>query len=134
MRILITGSRDWADRNAVYAALHTEVELNWERGYDSDGVFVDWIPPKDFVLVHGACPTGADAIANDWAINAWCRIEAHPADWNKYGKAAGFRRNAEMVNLGADLCLAFIKNGSMGASHTAELAEKAGIPTRRFTA
>jgi hypothetical protein len=39
-----------------------------------------------------------------------------------------------MVNLGADLVLAFIRNGSRGASHTADLAEQAGIETRRFTA
>lgn len=118
MRILVTGSRDWTDPECVedaimYETLHSE-------------------PP--YMIVHGACPTGADAHADRVAHEyVDLMVERHPADWKTHGKAAGFRRNAEMVALGADICLAFIKNGSKGATHTADLAEKAGIPTRRFT-
>lgn len=118
-RVLVTGSRTWTDHDVVRDAL---VKARW----DASG---------PIVVVHGACPSGADAIAA-W----WCRQfdhldiaqEPHPADWDSLGKRAGFARNAEMVALGADVCLAFIVDNSRGASHTADLAEKAGIPTRRY--
>ena len=127
MRILVTGSRGWADAAEITEALDF---LLAEHGI--------------LTVVHGACPKGADAIAQNWALSAQyassCGAvtpEPHPAIWRPDGafdKTAGFRRNAEMVAAGADLCLAFIRDGSRGASHCADLAEKAGIPTKRFLA
>lgn len=126
MRILVTGSRDWPDDSSVYEQL---------ENYLSAGA------ATEFVIIHGACPTGADAHAAffcediQWTaerINVQVTEERYPADWHQYGKRAGFVRNAQMVDKGADICLAFIKNESKGASMTARLAEKAGIPTKRY--
>ncbi|QNN99542.1 DprA-like DNA processing chain A [Streptomyces phage TieDye] len=121
MRVLVTGSRDWPDISAVFEALSL--------------LYEDGVP---FILVHGACPTGADAMAQEWAdemnrMGYSVEVEDHPADWNGPRKrGAGFARNAEMVKLGADRCLAFIHNESNGATHCSELAEKAGINTQIF--
>ena len=122
-RILVTGSRDWSDWPTLAKALFEAVD--------------DYGP---LVVVSGHCPTGADAMAEWVAENllhhmevSVVRVERHPADWS-LGRRAGPERNRKMVELGADVCLAFIKNGSKGATHTANLAEKAGIPVRRFLA
>lgn len=125
-RVLVTGSRDWTDPHTVYAALDS---------------IVHEVAPRHVTIVHGACPTGADQHAHAWIMrhcppDAWDRLceEPHPADWELHGRRAGPIRNAHMVSLGADLCLAFVKANSRGAAHCSGLAEKAGIPVRRWTA
>jgi hypothetical protein len=132
-RILITGSRDWEDWERI------SFELG--RAIGESGR-----PVAEVVIVHGGCPTGADVIADQIARDYHYRTEAHPAQWDQFGKAAGPRRNGEMVALGADICLAFIgpctsdscrvavAHGSHGAMGCADLAEKAGIRVRRFHA
>lgn len=119
MRVLVTGSRTWDDENEIRLALAL---ITQEHG------------AENVTVVHGACPRGADALADEIA-SRWgggMTVEPHPADWNGYGKRAGFIRNAAMVGAGADICLAFIKDRSAGASHCAAQAERAGIPVRRY--
>jgi len=119
-RILVTGSRDWPHPEVVYRELSNAKQKAIEP----------------IVVVEGACHLGgADEFAHLWALDQdWGGSEViserHPADWAKYAKSAGFRRNQEMVDLGADLCLAFIYNNSRGATDCAERAKTAGIPCR----
>lgn len=117
MRVLVTGSRSWPWPCAV------EYEL--DQIYEGLG--------DSLTLVHGDCPTGVDSVANLWGWSKrFALVEKHPADWAALGKPAGLIRNQQMVDLGADLCLAFIHNQSKGATHCAERAINAGIETRLF--
>lgn len=112
-RILITGSRTWNHRPTIRTAL-AQV----------------WHP--DAILVSGACPRGADALCEACWSHWGGHLERHSAHWRPHGtldRSAGFRRNEAMITLGADVCLAFIQDGSAGASHTATLAKRAGIRT-----
>ncbi|MFI6793645.1 SLOG family protein [Nonomuraea sp. NPDC050383] len=157
-RILVTGSRSWTDWSTVWTALEDAIEQAHQQGH------------REYVIVHGGAQ-GADRIAADfcedqagWYDNAdqTLAVEHHPADWatcaptcrpghrrarrdgTTYCPTAGLRRDAAMVALGANVCIAFIDpctkpgcrkikpHGSHGASHTADLAENAGILVRRL--
>lgn len=116
VRILVTGSRNWTAKRVVWEALN----------YYSDFLMKMHVG-SHVVVVHGDCPTGADAIAQDWCDFYDNPVERHPADW-KHGKAAGPRRNGEMVDLGADICLAFPLPDSRGTVDCMRKANEAGIP------
>lgn len=128
LRILVTGSRDWRDRRAVGQALVSAIEDHGAHLIVPDNVVGQQMQWERVTVVHGDCPRGADRIASRIA-EAWgMQVEAHPADWARYGRAAGHRRNAEMVALGADLCVAFPLGESRGTRDCIRRARAAGIP------
>jgi len=115
LRILVTGSRAWTDRAAVADALRWAITNHHPR------------PTRQQVtVVHGAA-RGADTLAGQVAAGWGVHVEAHPADWDRHGKAAGPLRNVHMVGLGADICLAFPIGESRGTRHCMGLAQAAGI-------
>lgn len=118
-RLLVTGSRNWQD----FPLLHATLMDAWK--YLGE-------PFDEITLVSGNAH-GADRMAElIWEV-AGQPIERHPADWRPAGifnPHAGTARNERMVALGADVCVAFIRNNSAGASHCARIAKEAGIPTK----
>jgi YspA, cpYpsA-related SLOG family len=113
VRVIVCGSRRWTDRKRIEDRLFDLVTDN---------------PGEQITIVHGDAANGADKIADQEAMKAGLLIERHPADWSEYGKRAGFVRNAEMAQAGADLCIAFWDGRSSGTAHMMECAESAGIP------
>jgi YspA, cpYpsA-related SLOG family len=143
-RILVTGSRDWVDRLTIARELVRYISETSVLLTDSQGLPVDW-DTQGWTIIHGDCPTGADAWADEFAIGNFIAVERHHADWREHGKRAGFLRNEEMVDAGADICLAFINpctsekcrhpkpHGSHGTVDTIRKAHWAGIEVRIFT-
>lgn len=119
-RVLVTGSRHWVDKGPIFRALYYQREIAGAAG---------------MVIVHGACPTGADAIADTWGRLFYpgsVLVEPNPADWDHFGKAAGPMRNQLMVDLGADVCLAFPFPDSRGTTDCMEKARAARIPVQEY--
>ncbi|ASZ75494.1 hypothetical protein KIW74_gp34 [Mycobacterium phage Kimona] len=119
-RVLVTGSRNWKDRPTIWNALHAELSIS----------------PEGIVVVHGGA-RGADDIADRWAhgmnqMGYKVRVEKHDAEWGRYGKRAGMIRNQQMVDAGADVCLAFPLPGSVGTYGCMIAARRAGIRVVNF--
>jgi hypothetical protein len=123
MRVLTTGSRTW---EGIHAENRIQLILN------SLHAFAEGLGTK-LTIIHGDCPSGADAIVDRWAVRREAdgvTVVRYPAKWQLYGKAAGPVRNKIMVkNAQADFCIGFSRGGSLGTAHTLELARQAGIPT-----
>jgi hypothetical protein len=113
-RILITGSRDFED----YLTVHTAIRAA-AAGH------------RDVTVIVGRAK-GADRLAERAALDLGYAIDPHPAHWRTFGKAAGARRNQEMVDTGADVCLAFWQHGAANAGTTdcVRRARAARIPIR----
>jgi len=124
-RLLVTGSRNFGNRGS------SDITLMRDSLKDARRTLAN----ADFdriILVHGAA-RGADQLAASVGKSMGFVLEAHPAQWNVHGKAAGPIRNKEMVDLGADLMLAFPRGSSRGTRGCMTLADKAGIEVINVT-
>ena len=117
MRVIVTGSREvGADPNVARRIIEDRL---YRLAVEAS--------PKNVTIVHGAA-RGVDRIACQEAEKAGLLVEAHPANWETHGKAAGFIRNEHMAELGADLCIAFWDGRSNGTRDMITRAEGYGIP------
>lgn len=103
-RVIVCGGRDYDDAEMV-------------RGVIS-------MLALDTIVVHGSA-RGADSLASKAAEDLGLFTEAHPADWDTHGKPAGFIRNQEMLDAGADLVIAF--PGGRGTADMVRRARRANI-------
>jgi|SRR5579872_879750 len=115
MRLLVTGDRKWDDALTIKYELQ---EFTDKHGYG-----------MNHTLVHGDA-RGADTYAEVVAQFLGFTIERHPAEWKKYGSAAGPKRNKEMLDSGVDYWIAFHNDleSSKGTKNMVKLLQKAGIP------
>ena len=108
MKILVVGSRNFNNYELLKNTIDATAEV-----YD------------DIEIVSGGAK-GADSLAEQYAKEKGYALKIFPADWNKYGKSAGYRRNAEMHKYISEfkdrLCVAFWDGQSKGTQHNFELA------------
>lgn len=108
-RVLVCGGRNYSNEAMAFEVLDTAHAAN---------------PIVE--VIHGDAP-GADMIAHRWGLMRGIEVKPFPADWDRYGRAAGPIRNRQMLDEGKPhLVIAF--PGGRGTRNMIEQAEGANVP------
>ena len=113
-RVVIAGCRDY-------------------NNYNEAKKFIDSCLSKirkeyEIIIVSGGA-RGADALGERYANENGFKIELYPADWEKYGKSAGPRRNEQMAKI-ADCVICFWDKKSRGTKSMIGFAKEYNKPIR----
>lgn len=111
MKLIIAGTRTFKD----YELLKKEVTRFIGRH-------------KDVEIISGLAE-GADRLGLKYGVEHGFLVLQYPADWNRYGRAAGFMRNNEMAKIATHL-IAFWDGKSKGTRMMINIAIKKNIETK----
>jgi hypothetical protein len=109
MRTIVAGGRDFLDAVVLCRTLD-----GWAGTITST------------VTIVSGTANGADKCGEQWATSNGLRVRRFPADWNKYGRSAGYIRNSEMADY-AEALIAFWDGKSKGTKHMIDLALDKGL-------
>jgi len=83
----------------------------------------------DNIEIVSGTAKGADKLGEIYASEKGYEIKRFPADWDNYGKAAGFLRNRDMAKY-ADYLIAFWDGESRGTKNMIDEATDRGLKVR----
>lgn len=112
-RVVVAGCRNFDD----YAMLKAELEAYFLT-----------LEPCELIIVSG-CADGADTLGERYADEHGLKTERFPAEWERYGRAAGPKRNMQMAKA-ADAVVVFWDGKSRGTKNMIECAKKEGKPCK----
>jgi hypothetical protein len=103
MKVIIAGGRDFMEYELLYESCRRIFEN------------------REIREIVSGCAKGADRVGEKYAEFNKIPIKKFPAEWDKYGKSAGYRRNKEMADY-SDVLVAFWNGESKGTKHMIDLA------------
>lgn len=113
MRLIIAGSRGFSD----YEMLRRTV----------GDFMLSLNKHNEPVTILSGTAKGADKLGERYAKENGHALEQYPADWNSFGKAAGYLRNKQMAQA-ATHCIVFWDGVSKGAHHMWQIANEKQLP------
>ena len=116
MRLIVAGSRSFNDYGLMSDEITNEVEA------------LAHLTESRLSIVSGGA-RGADALGERWAREIGVPIHRFPADWNRYGRRAGYLRNMEMAEFATD-ALIFWDGVSPGSRLMIAICAEFDLPHR----
>ena len=113
-KVIIAGSRGFSN----YRLLHEECNK----------FLRDKRKTHNIIIVSGNA-RGADLLGERYAKDEDFALEIYPANWKKFGKSAGFRRNEQMAEI-ADALIAFWDGKSHGTKHMIEIMNEKNLEVK----
>ena len=107
-KIVVAGCRDYNNYNEASEYIN-ECIGDLKDGYT-------------LIFISGGCK-GADLLGERYAAENGHKVERYAAEWNRYGKAAGPKRNEEMAKK-ADCVICFWDGKSKGTNSMIEFAKR----------
>lgn len=117
LKCIIAGGRDFNDFDVLQDTLNWVFDAAIERG-------------DDISIISGTA-RGADQMGERYATDHQLHVARYPADWNRYGKSAGYKRNEQMAYEATHL-VAFWDGKSRGTKHMIDIACANGLNVRVF--
>lgn len=113
-RVVIAGCRDYTN-------------------YDEAKKYIEYclcnIRKENEIIVVSGGASGADALGERYAKENGLKVEIFSADWDRYGKSAGPKRNEKMAQIG-DYIICFWDNKSRGTESMIKCAKNHNKPIR----
>lgn len=113
LNVIIVGGRDFKDYETLYEECNRILET--------------YITFRTVHIISGTA-RGADRLGDRFAKEQNLHPILMPAQWKRYGKSGGVKRNEEMAKI-ADLAIIFWDGKSRGTKNMIDQAEKKGIRT-----
>jgi hypothetical protein len=109
-RVIVAGGRDFNDYELLKSTLDE---------------FFCRLDDVDIQIVCGEAK-GADTLGKRYAQEHNIPVVSFPAQWDRYGKSAGYKRNVEMAGY-ANMLVAFWDGESKGTKNMIDTAKKFGL-------
>lgn len=117
MRLIIAGGRDFNNTNLFQAEIRDKLKYLKGKTYSV----------KENIEIVSGMASGADTLGKEFAEKWGLKLAKFPADWKRFGKSAGYKRNEQMALYAKEdngVLIAFWNGVSKGTKHMIDLANK----------